>query len=47
MPQAQRKMTAAIEDKDDFVEVLEELLARNERANFYLFKREGWNPCNQ
>lgn len=42
MPQGQRKMTAAIEDKDDFVEVFEELLARNERANFScLFKQEG------
>jgi len=41
-------MTAVTEDKDDFVEVLEELLARNERANFsYLFKGECWNPCNQ
>lgn len=41
-------MTAIIEDKDDFVEVLEDLLARNESANFsYLFKAEGWNPCNQ
>lgn len=48
MPQAQRKMTAVTENKDDFAEVLEDLLKRNERANFsYLFKAKGRNPCNQ
>lgn len=41
-------MTAAIEDKDDFVEVLEELPARHESTNFScLSKGEGWHPCNQ